>query len=184
MEGATVFQYSVGRALKDCGCGSHFLYWNDCWDLSWLCHSLLTTVKTIPSGKWLFSLLTNCSGLVTAWRAVGFLPIGGQHHTDHSYLPYESPLCCLLWMALMTRVRNTQERHKPSPHVLIQLYCEKATELLSSRADSQNSFQISCPVMSLLEGFPVLKTCFFFFFYFTSSPWKIWREASKCLLLS
>lgn len=71
----------------------------------------------------------------------------------------------------MTRVRNTQERHKPSPHLLIQLYCEKATELLGSRADSQNSFQISYPVMSLLEGFPVLKTYFFlFFFFFISLP--------------
>lgn len=107
--------------LKDRGRGSHFLYWDDYWNLSWLCHSLLTTVEAISSskGEWPFSLLTNCSGTVTAWRAVDFLLIGGQHHTNHSDLPFESPLFCLLQMTLTTGMRNAQEGHKPThPTVL------------------------------------------------------------------
>lgn len=116
------------KAAYSCGYGSHFLYRNDYWSVSWLLHSLLT-MKATSLCK--FCLLTNFGGVVMAWREVDFLLSVEEHHTNRSSSTLRVP--SLLFTAnnikVMTAMSNAQERHKSASHFLIQLHCEKTSRV-------------------------------------------------------
>lgn len=99
-------------------------------------------------------------------------------------LPYESAFCCLLQITLRSWQRWVMPRKGINPPHTFSSNCavRKQAKLPSLRADSQISFQISYPLLSLLEGFTMLKKCFFFI----SLPLleKHEGEVSKYLVLS
>lgn len=126
-------------------------------------HSLLAIKKWHHLNVVLLSHHLYRSFVISVWREFGFFTQGSISQKC-SYLSHERPLSCLLQIALRSWQQWVMPRKsKDHPHTFSSsCTVRKQAKLPSLRADSQISFQISCPLLSFLDALTMPETCFFF----------------------
>lgn len=150
------------KAAHNCGYAFHFLYRNDYWGVYLDSSTACWQWKQHPYINSVFSPAS--VGLLWRGGRLTFYSVEESITQIAAPLPYEGPLCCLPQITLRSWQRWVMPRKGISPPHTFSSNCtlRKQAELPSLRADSQISFHISYPLLSLLEGFTILKTRFFF----------------------